>query len=80
MHGQPGFTLIRSLSDAELREAIRGERATRGETPRLHEMLRVMAERNDARRCRECRVHEQNGHLLTCERGARAGRTLRLVT
>jgi hypothetical protein len=71
--------MIRALSDSELRDAIREERATRGDTPRLREMLRVQAARNDARRCPECHVHEENGHLLGCETGARAGRHLRLV-
>lgn len=65
--------MIRALSDSALRDAIREERDTKGDTPRLREMLRVQAQRNDARRCPECHVHEENGHLLTCERGARIG-------
>jgi lipopolysaccharide biosynthesis regulator YciM len=80
MHGQPGFTLIRALSDSDLRQRIADVRASVGDTPYLRELLQEQARRNDARRCPECHVHEQNGHLLTCERGARAGRTLRLVT
>jgi hypothetical protein len=81
MHGQPGFTLIRALSDADLREAIRERPRPRGRhAAAARDAARAWRERNDARRCPECHVHEQNGHLLTCERGARAGRTLRLVT
>jgi hypothetical protein len=71
--------MIRALSDDDLRDAIREERETRGDTPRLRELLREHARRGDERRCPECRVHEENGHLLTCERGARAARHLRLV-
>lgn len=80
MYGQPGYTLIRALTDSALRERITEVRASVGDTPYLRELLREQARRNDERRCPECRVHEENGHLLTCVRGARAGRTLRLVT
>lgn len=66
--------MIRALSDSALRDNIREERDTRGDTPRLRELLREQARRNDERRCPECHVHRENGHLLTCERGARAGR------
>jgi hypothetical protein len=35
----------------------------------LYRVKKLLAERYDAERCPECRVHLQNGHLLTCELG-----------
>lgn len=64
-----GFILIRALSDDDLRRRITEVRDTKGDTPHLRELLLEQARRNDARRCPECRVHEENGHLLTCQRG-----------
>jgi hypothetical protein len=66
--------MIRALSDSDLRRRITEVRDSVGDTPLLRELLREQARRNDARRCPECHVHEQNGHLLTCERGARGAR------
>lgn len=67
-----GFTLIRALSDEDLRHHIAETRDTVGDTPRLRELLREQARRNDARRCSECHLHEENGHLLTCQLGRRS--------
>lgn len=68
--------MIRALSDSDLRRRIAEVRDSVGDTPQLRELLREQARRNDARRCPECHVHEENGHLLTCQRGARAGHKL----
>jgi hypothetical protein len=38
----------------------------------LYRVKKLLAERYDAERCPECRVHLQNGHLLTCELGRAA--------
>lgn len=68
--------MLRALSDSDLRRRIVEVRDSVGDTPQLRELLREQARRNDARRCPECHVHEENGHLLTCQRGARAGQKL----
>jgi hypothetical protein len=69
MGDQPRFTLIRALSDTALRQRIAEQRDI--DTPHLRELLREQARRNDERRCPECWVHEENGHLFTCQLGRR---------
>jgi hypothetical protein len=57
---------VQELGDTELRQrAMDTERE-------LHHLRREQARRGDERRCPECKVHRENGHLITCELGRRA--------